>query len=117
MFSVLVSTGLSSLDAILGGEGYPERSAVLAVGAPGVGKEALGYWFAHSGLTVGDFCLYVTRLSSREILKDASAFGVDYGQKVPWWISTSGSGETKFNVNDPDFPNFRNFHKSETGAV
>jgi KaiC/GvpD/RAD55 family RecA-like ATPase len=26
------------------------KSAVLAVGAPGIGKEALGYWFTYSGL-------------------------------------------------------------------
>jgi len=100
MLTVLVSSGLSSLDSVLGGEGYPEKSAVLAVGAPGVGKEALGYWFVHAGLTQGDFCLYVTRLSSREILKDAKAFGVDYDQKVPQWMSNSGSGQSKFDVND-----------------
>jgi circadian clock protein KaiC len=100
LLSLLVSSGLSSLDAILGGEGYPEKSAVLAVGAPGVGKEALGYWFTHSGLSQGDFCLYVTRLSSREILKDARAFGVNYDQKVPLWISSSGAEQLKFDVND-----------------
>lgn len=100
MLTILVSSGLSSLDDILGGEGYPEKSAVLAVGAPGVGKEALGYWFAYSGLNQGDFCLYVTRLSSREILKDAKGFGVNYDQKVPLWISSNGTEQLNFNVND-----------------
>lgn len=95
----LVSTGLNSLDHILGGEGYPEKSAVLLVGAPGVGKEALGYWFTHSGLSQGDFCLYVTRLSAREILKDSKAFGVNYEQRVPFWVAGDG-GQLKCDVND-----------------
>jgi len=99
MYSALVSSGLSSLDAILG-EGYPEKSAILAVGAPGVGKEALGYWFTYSGLKQGDVCLYVSRLSSREILKDAKAFGVSYDRGVPQWMTTSGVGSEKFDIND-----------------
>jgi circadian clock protein KaiC len=95
----LTSTGVPSLDSILGSDGYPDRSAILVVGAPGVGKEALGYWFTHSGLVQGDFCLYVTRLSTRQVLKDASAFGVDYSQRVPLWMATDG-GQIKFDIND-----------------
>ena len=55
---------------------------MLVAGAPGIGKEALGYWFVHSGLIQGDFCLYVTRLSTKDVIRDAKAFGVDYQQKV-----------------------------------
>ncbi len=69
------------------------------MGAPGVGKEALGYWFTQSGLSQGDFCLYVTRLSTREILKDSKAFGVHYEQRVPFWVAGHG-GELKCDVND-----------------
>jgi len=95
----LVSTGVPSLDALLGIDGYPDRSAVLVTGAPGIGKQALGYWFMHSGLQQGDFCLYVTRLTTREVLKDAKAFGVDFSNKVPFWIASDG-GEVKYDYRD-----------------
>jgi circadian clock protein KaiC len=95
----LASSGVPSLDKLLGTEGYPDRSAVLVTGAPGVGKQALAYWFTHSGLIQGDFCLYVTRLAVREVLKDAKAFGVDYGSKVPFWIADDG-GQVKYNYQD-----------------
>jgi circadian clock protein KaiC len=95
----MASTGLSSLDNLLGSDGYPDRSTILIVGPPGIGKEALGYWFTHSGLVQNDFTLYVTRLSSKEVLQDTKAFGVDFSQKVPFWYSSDG-GVAKFNVND-----------------
>jgi len=95
----LPSTGISSIDALLGGEGYPERSTILVVGPPGIGKEALGYWFTHSGLIQSDFCLYNTRLSSKEVLQDVKAFNVDFSQRVPFWFSSNG-GQVKFDVND-----------------
>ncbi len=95
----LTSTGVPALDKLLGSEGYPERSAVLITGAPGVGKQALGYSFIQSGLQQGNFCLYVTRLSTRDVLRDARAFGVDFGNKVPFWISADG-GETKYDYRD-----------------
>jgi KaiC/GvpD/RAD55 family RecA-like ATPase len=50
---------------VLLSDGYPEKSAMLVVGPPGIGKEALGYWFTLTGLAHGDFCLYVSRLSVR----------------------------------------------------
>jgi circadian clock protein KaiC len=95
----LVSTGVPSLDNLLGRDGYPDKSAILVVGPPGIGKEALGYWFTHSGLVQGDFCLYVTRLSVREVLQDEKGFGIDTQQKVPLWFA-SGGGQIKYDVND-----------------
>jgi len=95
----LPSTGISSLDQLLGGDGYPDKSSVLIVGPPGIGKEALGYWFTHSGLVQNDFCLYATRLSSREVLQDTKAFSVDFSQRVPFWLSREG-GQVKLDVND-----------------
>ena len=79
----LASTGVLSLDNLLGIDGYPDRSTILVVGPPGIGKEALGYWFTYSGLVQNDFCLYATRLSTREVLQDVKAFNVDYLQRVP----------------------------------
>jgi len=72
---------------------------VLVVGPPGIGKEALGYWFTQSGLTQGDFCLYVTRLSVKEVLQDEKGFGIDTQQKVPLWFASEG-GQIKYDVSD-----------------
>jgi circadian clock protein KaiC len=93
-----VSSGVPALDPLLG-DGYPDKSAILVVGPPGIGKEALGYWFTHSGLVEGDFCLYVTRLSVKEVLQDEKGFGVDTQQKVPSWFAPEG-GQVKYDLND-----------------
>ncbi len=93
----MVSTGLKELDRLLG-SGYPERSSILIVGPPGIGKEALGYRFTQSGMLQGDQCLYATRLSVPEVLQDVRAYKVE-----PWleptWLASRGSNEV-LNVND-----------------
>ena len=95
----MASSGIPALDKILAADGYPDRSTVLVVGPPGIGKEALGYWFTQSGLTQGDFCLYVTRLSVKEVLQDEKGFGIDTTQRVPLWFAGDG-GQIKYDVND-----------------
>src|SRR6266705_2823033 len=93
----MLSTGLDELDKLLKG-GYPEKSAILVVGPPGIGKEALGYWFIQNGLTKEDFCLYVTRLAVSEVLQDIRAFGIN-GQSAPIWFAREG-GQTKCDLSD-----------------
>lgn len=93
-----IPSGIEALDKILHG-GYPDRSTILVVGRPGVGKEALGYSFIKSGLMQRDFCIYTTRLSTREVLQDAKAFNIDFSQRVPLWFSSHG-GEFRFATND-----------------
>jgi circadian clock protein KaiC len=94
----LVSSGIPALDPLLG-DGYPDKSTTLVVGPPGIGKEALGYWFTQSGLTQGDFCLYVTRLSVKEVLQDEKGFGIEPQQKVPLWLAAEG-GQIRYDHND-----------------
>jgi len=93
------SSGVPALDEILSGAGYPDKSSVLVIGPPGIGKESLCYWFAQSGLEMGDFCLYVSRLSSNEILQDEKAYGLPSAPKSIVWISRKG-GEAKSNLQD-----------------
>jgi len=95
----LASSGFPSLDTLLGHEGYPDRSAILTVGPPGIGKEALGYRFAYAGLERGEFSAYATSLAVRDVLQDIRAFGIDTSQKVPFWFAASG-GQLNYNVND-----------------
>ncbi len=90
---------MTSLDGLLGGNGYPEKSTILVVGPPGIGKEALAYWFTESGMRQNEFCVYSTRLSPREVLQDTKAFGVDFSQRVPFWLSGEG-GQVKLDVNN-----------------
>jgi circadian clock protein KaiC len=85
----LVSTGVTSLDQILN-DGYPDKSSILVLGQAGLGKQALGYWFLRSGLTQGDYCLYVTHRSVADVQRDMKGFGV-VGDRVPEWIASSGS--------------------------
>jgi KaiC/GvpD/RAD55 family RecA-like ATPase len=94
----LASSGVPALDRLTA-DGYPDKSAILVVGPPGIGKEALGYWFTQSGLTQGDFCVYLTRLPVREVLQDIKGFGIDMQQKVPFWIASDG-GQLKCDVSD-----------------
>lgn len=94
----MASSGIPALDKLLV-DGYPDRSAIMVVGPPGIGKEALGYWFTQSGLVQGDFCAYVTRLSVREVLQDVKGFGIDMQQRVPFWLASDG-GQLKYDVSD-----------------
>jgi len=93
------TTGLLSLDQLLGNDGYPDRSVIMVIGPSGIGKEAIGYWFTRSGLQQKDFCLHVTRLPTREVLQDLKAFGLDFSEKGPFWFSSEG-GELRFDMSD-----------------
>jgi circadian clock protein KaiC len=95
----LVSTGVPSLDNLLGSDGYPDRSAVLVEGPPGIGKEALCYWFIRSGLVQGDYCLYATHRPVSDVLRDMKGVGIST-ERVPDWIASSGSS-IKLDLRDP----------------
>lgn len=83
------SSGVPALDTLLG-DGYPDKSSILVKGDPGIGKEALGYWFTRSGLVQGDYCLYVTHRPVSDVQKDMAAFGIP-GDRIPDWFASSGS--------------------------
>lgn len=95
----MASSGIPTLDQIVGSDGFPDGSVVLLVSPPGVAKEVLCYWFTHAGLVQNDFCLHVTKLPVKDVLRDAKAFGVDYSQRVPLWMASQG-GQVKFDMND-----------------
>lgn len=93
----MISTGVLTLDRILGA-GYPDGSSILVVGQPGIGKEALGYWFLRAGLDQGDHCLYVTHRRVGDVLTDMRGFGLA-GELSYDWIAGSGS-QTKCDLRD-----------------
>lgn len=73
-----VSTGIASLDRILGG-GFNMGDTILVAGQPGAGKTTLGLQFLYSGATkYGENGIYVTFVESVSKLKrDALQFGWD----------------------------------------
>jgi circadian clock protein KaiC len=96
----LVSTGVPTLDNLLGSDGYPDKSAILVVGPPGIGKEALGYWFIHAGLIQEEFAFYVTKRSVGEVVRDAKGFGVGFDEgRTPLWMAREG-GQIRLDIGD-----------------
>ena len=64
-----VKSGLSRLDAMLGG-GLPEKSAVLLSGGPGTGKTLFGMNFLMEGAKAGEKCCYISLNENKdEILR------------------------------------------------
>jgi TolB-like protein/KaiC/GvpD/RAD55 family RecA-like ATPase/Tfp pilus assembly protein PilF len=92
----LFTTGVPSLDKLLGG-GYPDKSAILIEGPAGMGKEALGYAFVHSGLPA-DGCVYATKLGVSDVVGDAHAWAIELGDG-PLWIAAEG-GQARCDASD-----------------
>ncbi|HYB04001.1 MAG TPA: ATPase domain-containing protein, partial [Nitrososphaerales archaeon] len=91
----------SSLDKFLF-DGLPSKSTLLIVGGAEVGKEALVYRMVSAGLSKGELCIYLTGLSTREVLRGMKAFGISVSeadQDNLFWISGEG-GALIYNPND-----------------
>ena len=72
-----ITSGLSALDAILGG-GYASNRAHLIEGRPGAGKTTLALQFLVAGSQIGEPGLYITLSESREeLLYVAKTHGMD----------------------------------------
>lgn len=96
----MVSTGLASLDQLLGGTGYPDRSIILVVGSPGSAKDVVGFHLFHDGVSQGDFCIYATKQPVREIARQMTASGFpDPSKEKALWIAADG-GQMKYIRND-----------------
>ena len=59
------STGITGLDDVLGGDGFPRDRIYLLQGDPGVGKTTLGLQFLLDGVRRGETCLYIALSESR----------------------------------------------------
>lgn len=85
----MASTGVPALDNLLGG-GYLDKSTILIEGPSSNEKENLAYEFIRSGLGLGDFCLYVTRLSPGDVMSDAKALGINLDKGIFWMCPEHG---------------------------
>jgi adenylate cyclase len=95
-----LATQMTSLEKFLSDE-LPSKSTLLIVGGSEVGKELVGYRIVSLGLSKGDFCLYLTGLSTREVLRGMSAFGISIPEESDnlFWISGEG-GALTYTPND-----------------
>ena len=103
-------TGIPQFDSLIGG-GFPDKCAVLIVGAPGAGKSTLCHEFVYTGLREGDSCLYVTTNDTPSgILRKMKEFGWDaeqYKERITfvdcysWRLPQDKREKAKYSVPGP----------------
>src|SRR5262249_18320223 len=77
-----ISTGVSRLDAMLGGQGVFRGSSVLISGAAGTGKTSLAAHFAAAACGRGECCLYFSfEESASQLVRNMRSIGLDL---APW---------------------------------
>ncbi len=78
-----VSSGLDSLDAMLGGLGYFRGSSVLAAGTAGTGKSSLAATFAAAACRRGERALYFAfEESPSQIVRNMRSIGIDLAPAI-----------------------------------
>jgi circadian clock protein KaiC len=77
-----ISTGVSRLDAMLGGQGVYRGSSLLISGTAGTGKTSLAAHFADASCRRGERCLYFAfEESESQLVRNMRAIGLDL---APW---------------------------------
>ena len=77
-----MSTGVPSLDQMLGGQGYYRGSSILVSGTAGTGKTTLAAHFVDAACRRGERCLYLLfEESPAQMLRNMSSAGIDL---KPW---------------------------------
>jgi circadian clock protein KaiC len=77
-----ISTGVSRLDAMLGGKGVYRGSSVLISGTAGTGKTSLAAHFADATCRRNERCLYFAfEESESQLIRNMRSIGLDL---VPW---------------------------------
>jgi len=78
-----VSSGIASLDLMLGGKGYYRGASILVSGTGGTGKSSLAAHFVQAACRRGERCLYfASEESPAQIMRNMSAIGVDLAAGV-----------------------------------
>jgi circadian clock protein KaiC len=73
-----VSTGLSTLDGMLGGKGYYRASTILLSGTAGTGKTTLAAHFVDAACARGEKCLYfLFEESPQQMIRNMAAAGIN----------------------------------------
>jgi circadian clock protein KaiC len=78
-----ISTGISSLDAMLGSKGFYRGSSILVSGTAGTGKTSLAASFAHEVCRKGEKCIYFAfEESPRQIIRNMTSIGVNLSADI-----------------------------------
>ncbi len=73
-----ISTGVASLDSMLGGKGYFRGSSVLVSGTAGAGKSSLAAHFIDAACSRGERALYIAlEESPSQIMRNMRSIGID----------------------------------------
>jgi circadian clock protein KaiC len=76
-----VSTGISRLDAMLGGKGYYKGSTILASGTAGTGKTSIASHFANATCARGERCIYFAfEESPKQIIRNMQSIDIHLEQ-------------------------------------
>jgi circadian clock protein KaiC len=78
-----ISTGISGLDEMMGGQGYYRGSSVLVSGMAGAGKTSVAAHFVDAACRRGERCLFFAfEESAAQIVRNMSSIGFGLGQWV-----------------------------------
>ena len=90
-----ISSGISGVDAMLGGPGYFRGSTILVSGTAGTGKTSLAAHFADATCRRGERCLYLAFEESQgQMVRNMRSIGIDLER----WIR---KGLLVYNANRP----------------
>lgn len=77
-----ISTGVSRLDAMLGGRGFYRGTSILVSGGAGTGKSSLAAHFVQAACQRGERALYMaSEQSTDEVVRNMRSIGIDL---EPW---------------------------------
>jgi circadian clock protein KaiC len=78
-----ISTGIASLDKMLGGKGFYRGSSILVSGTAGTGKTSIASYFAHASCLRKERCIYFAfEESPQQIIRNMQSIGVDLQKDV-----------------------------------
>jgi circadian clock protein KaiC len=78
-----ISTGISSLDKMLGGKGFYRGSSILVSGTAGTGKTSIAAYFAHASCMRKERCIYFAfEESPQQIIRNMLSIGVDLQKDI-----------------------------------
>ncbi len=92
-----VSSGIPSLDEMLGGKGFFKGSSILVSGTAGTGKSSMASYFANESCRRNERCIYFAfEESPEQIMRNMSSIGLSLHKHVK-------SGLLKFHASRPTF--------------
>jgi circadian clock protein KaiC len=78
-----ISTGIASLDEMLGGKGFFEGSSILVSGTAGTGKTSVAAYFANASCMRKERCIYFAfEEAPEQIIRNMKSIGINLGQHV-----------------------------------